>query len=166
MNVASAEAIRSQLELDLRGPGEVDSILSQADEIVSFTVERIHKEYTSRGQARREVEIPKLQNAATETPKYLPDYLDLVERLHADPAVARSLLQTTELACFDALPGGSAWRSSAFSHLFSAEHRGLLLVALRTLEVIAGAAVSDRLRQLREIPFYGPRRGTPPTIDQ
>jgi hypothetical protein len=41
-------------------------------------------------------------------------------------------------------PGGRP----AFAHLFTAEHKGLLLVALRCLGRIAGPQVADALHEL------------------
>lgn len=68
--------------------------------------------------------------------------------------VARSLPQTTELACFDAFLGGTAHRASAFDHLFTAEHRQLMRVAVRALRGILGQDLADRVaRGLADISF-------------
>ena len=38
-------------------------------------------------------------------------WVDFVQRLRVNPLVARDLLQTAELLCFDALVGGKGWRA-------------------------------------------------------
>lgn len=80
--------------------------------------------------------------------------MDFVARLRANPVVARELLQTAELACFEAILGGSAWKAPAFAHLFTAEHRGLLLVSLRCLRQVGGEQVALPLERLVDLPFH------------
>lgn len=55
--------------------------------------------------------------------------------------MARDLLQTTELLCFDALLGDTAWRAPAFEHLFTTEHQGLVRVALRCLAKLVASTL-------------------------
>ncbi len=75
--------------------------------------------------------------------------------------MARDLLQTAELACFDALLSATAWTAPAFQHLFTPEHRGLLLVALKCLGTIVGDQVSEALNGVRELPFNGTQASAP-----
>lgn len=158
LDIAAAETVRSETERDISGGVDVASILERADELVEFAIERVHREYVgSASQPRRNVNIPRLSEAVSGSPAYLDDYIDLVERLHANPTVARSLLQTAELVCFDALLGGEAWRSPIFREVLSADHRGLILIGLRTLGAIAGPPVTDRLRNVANVAFGGPR---------
>lgn len=127
-------------------------LLARADNVVGYLVGRVHRAYVDAGAEPVEQPLPSLRDTVAAPPAYLAGYLDLVERMRANTLVARDLLQTAELACFDALVGDTAWQSDAFAHLFSAEHKGLLLVALRTLEEIAGATVSGALAPLYRLP--------------
>ena len=49
--------------------------------------------------------------------------------------------------------GGQAHLADAFDHLFTAEHRYLLNVAIRCLEAIAGPATADPVRPILELDF-------------
>lgn len=139
-------------------------LLERADALVRYTVERVHRSYTDAGAEPIAFEPPSLRDAVAAPLTYLDDYLDLVERIRANPTVSRDLLQTAELACFEYLLGGTAWQSPAFAHLLSAEHRGLLLVALRVTARIAGQQVADALSALQHMPVTAvavpDRRGT------
>ena len=73
------------------------------------------------------------------------------------------MLQTTELAVFEALVGGHAYEAKAFDHLFSPEHHYLLNVALKCLADIAGNAVADELNATLELNF---ERSRPEATDR
>ena len=128
-------------------------LLERADALVRYVQDRTHRAYTNAGAEPLLVHTPSLKEAIASPPEFLNDYLDFVIRLRANPLVARELLQTAELACFDALLGGRAWQSPAFEHLFTPEHRGLLLVALRCLKAVGGKLVAEPLQQINHLPF-------------
>ncbi|UGY91101.1 hypothetical protein [Streptomyces gobiensis] len=141
-------------------------ILERADAFLRHVQDRTHKAYVGAGAEPIRIDYPSLRDAVATPPAYLNDYLDLVERLRANPQVARELLQVAELTCFDALLGDSAWKAKSFAHLFTMEHKGLLLVGLRCLSRIAGAQVASALRGLHDLPFEAssglvPDRGEP-----
>ena len=120
-------------------------MLDIADQLVQRFVEQVHDRYAAQGATRAEVEVPSLRRSVSDPPGWLPRYMDLLEALRGNPAIARDLPQTAELACFDALTGDSAYTSPAFDHLFTPEHRYLLRVAVRTLRSAIGPALADRL---------------------
>jgi hypothetical protein len=130
-------------------------MLEKADALVRFIQDRTHKAYVDAGAEPIRLDVPSLRDAIASTPPYVDYYLNFVERLRENPQVASGLLQTAELACFDALLGDSAWKSNAFSHLFTTEHKGLLLVALKCLEEVAGTQVASSLRDIHDLPFRG-----------
>lgn len=132
---------------------QVLEVLGQADELLRHHVEKLHRAYTETGSQRVPIEMPSLRDLVAQPPRWLERYIDLVERLRANPSIARDLLQTAELACFDALVGGNAWKAPAFDHLFTPEHRNLLLIAVRMLGEIAGEAIGERLGDLGSMPF-------------
>ncbi|MGY9065344.1 hypothetical protein [Streptomyces sp. CAS3] len=130
-------------------------MLEKADALVRFIQDRTHKAYVDAGAEPIRLEVPSLRDAIASTPSYVDYYLNFVERLRENPQVASGLLQTAELTCFDALLGDSAWKSDSFSHLFTTEHKGLLLVALKCLEQVAGPQVASYLRDIHDLPFRG-----------
>ncbi|MDG9687730.1 hypothetical protein QC334_34240 [Streptomyces sp. DH18] len=152
-----ARLLRRRLESALTVGDPEDSyvlpMLERADALFRHIQERTHKAYVSAGAEPIRIDYPSLRDAVATPPAYLNDYLDLVERLRANPQVARDLLQVAELACFDALLGDSAWKAKSFAHLFTLEHKGLLLVGLRCLSRIAGDQVASVLRRLADLPF-------------
>lgn len=123
-------------------------LLERADDLLRYVVERTHRAYIDAGAEPARFELPSIAEAVVSPPVYLEDYFDLVARLRANPLVARDLLQTAELGAFEGLVGGSAWRVPAFAHLFTAEHRGLLAVAVRTLASVAGEQVAIHVREI------------------
>jgi hypothetical protein len=163
--------LRARLERTLISGDPDDAyflpLLERADALMRYSIDRVHRAYVEGGADPLSVETPSLRDIVATPPAYLDDYLDLVERLRANPAIARDLLQTTELACFDFALGGQAWQAPAFAHLFTGEHRGLLLVALRTLGHVAGEPVSAALTRLQRLPAsttsVPDRRGSTPT---
>lgn len=129
------------------------NVLARADDLVAFMLQRVHAAYEESGAKRVQVDVPSLRDVVTRPPEWVPRYLDLVRKLRANPAIAREVLQTAELACFEALLGGRAHLADAFDHLFSAEHRYLLNVAIRCLEVIAGPSTAEPVRPILELDF-------------
>lgn len=137
---------------------QVLSILARADELVAYSLDRVHTAYQEAGSKRLKLDFPSLKATVTTPPAWVPRYIDLVEKLRANPVIARQMLQTTELAVFEAIVGGEAHQAAAFDHLFTQEHRYMLNVARRCLEEIAGAAVADVLAPALDLDFS---RGTP-----
>ncbi|WP_146617455.1 hypothetical protein [Arthrobacter globiformis] len=138
-------------------------LLERADALVGHIQERTHRRYIEAGAEPLRAPYPSLRQIISEPPAYLNDYVDFVERLRANPVVARELLQTAELVCFDAALGGDAWKAPAFAHLFSTEHHGLMSVALRCLGTIAGRHVSGHLDHIGS---YRSLRTNEPVIDR
>jgi hypothetical protein len=129
------------------------ALLERADALVRHLQERTHRAYVNAGAEPIRMDVPSLRDVVATPPDYVDDYVDLVDRLRANPQVARDLLQTTELVCFDAVLAGQAWKAPAFAHLFTTEHRALMLVALRCLGRVAGDAVADSVAALRRLDF-------------
>jgi hypothetical protein len=128
-------------------------VLTQADELKDLLIERVHKQYTDSGAKRLDVQLPSLRALVTEPPAWLDRYLDTVQRLRAIPSIARELPQTAELACFDALVGGGAYRAAAFDHLFTDAHRHLMLVLLNCLRAMAGERLASHVEQASELDY-------------
>lgn len=61
---------------------------------------------------------------------------------------------------FEGAVGGKAISAEAFAHLFTREHRSLLLAAVRMLEDIAGKLVVEPLGVLRDLDW----ERTPPAV--
>lgn len=145
----SPSGLRQRLQRALTTGDPDDSslleMLERADAVLRHVADRTHRAYVDAGADPIQVGVPSLRDAIAAPPDYLDDYLDFVQRLRVNPLVARDLLQTAELLCFDALVGGSAWRTPAFARLFTTEHQGLLLVATRCLRSIAGAQIASAL---------------------
>lgn len=132
---------------------QVLALLGRADELVNYSLESVHAAYQQAGAKRPTIHIPSLKEVVAAPPEWVPGYIDLVKRFRANPAVARQMLQTAELAVFEALVGGKAHESPAFDHLFTQEHRYMLNVALRCLADIAGSELADSLAQTLELDF-------------
>lgn len=132
---------------------QVLQLLSRADEFVRYSLERVHAAYQEVGAKRPNVDIPSLKDVVTTPPEWVPRYVDLVEKLRANPAVSRQMLQAAELAVFEALVGGKAHESPAFDHLFTQEHRYMLNVARRCLADIAGAGIGDAVAAALDLDF-------------
>lgn len=165
LDVIPSHVLQGRLEraLTVGDPDDVHllPLLERADALVRHIQERTHKAYVNAGAEPVHIDVPSLRDSVATPPAYLGDYVDLVERLRDNPQISRDLLQTAELVCFDALLDDQNWQAPAFSHLFTAEHRGLLLVALRCLARVAGAQASAPLRELSDLPFNGPASGVP-----
>jgi hypothetical protein len=149
LDVLPKQQVERRLELTLTVGGPQDESLldlfASTDAIVQHLIERVHQAYQDAGVGRKDVALPTLRDLIATPPSWIPRYMDLLDEMRANPVIARDLPQTAELACFDALLGDSAHLSSAFDHLFTAEHRGLLRVAVRTLKAIIGGDLADRI---------------------
>ena len=139
------------------------AILSHADELVQHQVQRIHDSYIRGGAARQHIAVASLKSVVAEPPAWLDRYVDLVTKLRANPAVARDLVQTAELACFDARCGDHAYAEAAFDHLFTPEHRYLLVTAIKVLRDVVGDQLADKLGDFDDLDF---RRSAPTVPDR
>lgn len=161
----SERELRSRLERALTTGDPEDSnllqLLERADALVRHVVERTHRLYINTGAQRIQLDAPSLRDAIAAAPDYLEDYLDFVARMRANPLVARDLLQTAELAAFDGLLGGNAWRSDAFAHLFTVEHQGLLIAAVRCLASVGGIEMAGPVQKLTTASLTRPRVAVP-----
>ncbi|GAA2972324.1 hypothetical protein GCM10010519_04310 [Streptomyces lactacystinicus] len=137
---------------------QILAILSQADELVQHQVRRIHDSYTRVGATRQDIAVASLKSIVAEPPEWLDRYIDLVTKLRANPAIARDLVQTAELACFDARCGDHAYAEPAFDHLFTPEHRYLLVAAIKVLRAIVGNQLADTIGEFDDLDF---RRAAP-----
>lgn len=153
----SASDFRSRLETTLStgsaAGGRIQSTLAVADRLFELISERIHDAYVQAGALRQEVAVPAVSKLAIAVPSWVVQYMDFLEALALNPSVARDLLQTVELSCFDALLGETAHRERAFDHLFTPEHRQLLRVAVRTLGHISGDHMIRPLDDLEGVKF-------------
>jgi hypothetical protein len=149
LDVLPVDQLQRRLELTLMvGSPEDESvldILSSADALFEHFADSVHRAYERSGMSRVDVPVPSILSLISQSPEWVPRYLDLLEAMRANTSIARELPQTAELACFDALLGDTAYQSPAFDHLFTVEHRQLLRVSVRTLKAIVGADLADRL---------------------
>lgn len=132
---------------------QVLAILKRADELTAYSLDRVHDAYREAGAAQLAVGIPSLLDLVATPPSWVPRYTDLVEKLRANGSTARQILQTVELAVFEAAVGGSAHEARAFDHLFTPQHRYLLNASRRCLAEIAGPALADMLSPVLELDF-------------
>lgn len=149
LDYASPTGLRERLRRALTTGDPEDSslldLLERADAVLQHVTARTHRAYVDAGAEPIHLGVPSLREAIAAPPEYLDDYLDFVQRLRANPLIARDLLQTAELLCFDALVGGAAWQAQAFARLFTTEHQGLILVAVRCLRSIVGPQIVSAL---------------------
>jgi hypothetical protein len=73
--------------------------------------------------------------------------------MRANPAVASTVLQAAELACFDALCGDHAYEAKAFDHLFTREHQYLLAATVKCLREITGSQLADAIQPVDALDF-------------
>lgn len=167
LNEIPAQALRDRMTraLTVGDPDDVYMLplLERADALVQYFQNQTHRKYVDAGADPISIDFPSLKRIISEPPAYLDDYIDFVERLRANPLVSRELLQTTELLCFDALLGDSAWKSPAFQHLLTPEHHGLVLVALRCLSKVGGEKVASHLNLLNSLVMSSSGR---PVVDR
>jgi hypothetical protein len=157
------ERVARSVTLGDPGNSQILAILGQADELVQHQVRRIHDSYTKVGAARQDITIASLKSVVSEPPAWLDRYIDLVTKLRVNPAIARDLVQTAELACFDARCGDHAYAEAAFDHLFTAEHRYLLVTATKVLRDIVGDQLADTIGEFDDLDF---RRAAPAVPDR
>jgi hypothetical protein len=157
------ERVTSSVTLGDPDNREILAILSKADELVQHQVGRIHDSYTSAGAIRQDLTVTSLKAIVIEPPTWVDRYTDLVTKLRANPTVARDLAQTAELACFDAWCGDQAYAEPAFDHLFTPEHRYLLVTAVKTLREIIGNQLADTIGEFDDLDF---RRSAPAVPDR
>lgn len=132
---------------------QVLAILARADELTAYALDRVHTAYQDAGATRLQIGVPSLRDVVASPPSWAPRYVDLVEKFRANASVARQLLQTVELAVFEAMVGGKAHEAPAFDHLFTPEHRYLFNVVRRCLSDIAGPAIADALTPALDLNF-------------
>jgi hypothetical protein len=156
---------RIELALTVGSPDDdhVLSVLGRADQVVGRVVDGIHRAYIERGADRIDLPAPSLRQLVAAPPGWVARYIDLTQRLRANPDVARQLPQTVELACFDALLGDSAYLAAAFDHLFTIEHRSLLTACVRMLADVAGAHLADAIGPITALDYS---RSTPAVPDR
>lgn len=156
---------RIELALTVGSPDDdhVLSVLGRADQVMGRVLDGVHRAYIDQGASRLDVPIPSLRQLVSSPPDWVERYLDLVKRLRSNPAIARQLPQTIELACFDALLDDTAYQAAAFDHLFTIEHRSLLLACVRMLSHVAGAQLGDALIPITELNY---RRAAPALPDR
>jgi hypothetical protein len=154
-------------EMTIGADRRVIDVLERADAILAFAIDRVHETYSAAGVRQQDVTAPSLRDLVTAPPAWIPRYLDLLEAIRANATVGRELLQTAELACFEALVGGNAHEHEAFDHLFTVEHRQLLRLVILVLGEISGAQIAAPLNNLRTVrfdrvpPVLADRRGEP-----
>jgi len=146
---------RTQLALTVGTPDDdhLLTVLGLADQVLGQVVGEVHRRYISDGAERIEVAVPSLRDLVGTPPEWVDKYLDFAHRLRTNPAVARQLPQTIELACFDALLGDSAYTATAFDHLFTQEHRSLVSAAVRMLSDILPAQLAEAVGPVADLDF-------------
>lgn len=146
---------RTQLALTVGTPDDdhLLTVLGLADQVLDQVVGDVHRRYVSDGAERIEVAVPSLRDLVGTPPEWVDKYLDFAHRLRANPAVARQLPQTIELACFDAILGDTAYTATAFNHLFTQEHRSLVSAAVRMLSDILPSQLTDAVRPVIDLDF-------------
>ena len=157
LDAQPATQVRRRIELALTvGTPDDDHILTvlgRADQLVGRLIEGIHRAYIDAGADRIDRPAPSLRELVADPPPWISRYIDLAQRMRANPAIARQLPQTIELACFDALLGDTAFEASAFGHLFTPEHRSLLLACVRVIGDVAGTQIADALTPIGDLDF-------------
>lgn len=127
-------------------------LAEQIDSLLRSQIEHVHNAYISVGVNRQETDTISIRELLMETPMWIDRFMDLASRCRVRPDIGRTLPQVVQLTCFDALTRDINWKAPAFDHLFTLEHRQLLVVALDTLEEIIGADI-EVLENLRKVPF-------------
>lgn len=157
LDLMREDELRLRVERSLtRGdPGNdnVLDVLQRADELVQHLVDRIHRDYVAAGASRQESSFVSLRDLVAQPPPWVDRYVDLVKLMRANPSVASTLLQTAELACFDALCGDTAYEAKAFDHLFTREHQYLLTATIKCLHEITGSQLADAIQPIDALDF-------------
>ncbi len=113
-----------------------------------------------------DITIPSVVQEIVREPPWMDRLIDAVERFRARGNIARTLPLTVDLVAFDGLLGDVNWQAPAFDHLFTIEHKQLVLVSLRLLEHIVGPALIEPLKAVEtfafnRVPAAVPDRHTP-----
>ncbi|MEU3956092.1 hypothetical protein AB0F45_27835 [Streptomyces achromogenes] len=155
-DVVGSDGTRQEIEQGLNTGDPHDRrilrVADMADALLREELRAVHQAYRSSGAPGIERPVPSVRVAISQTPPWLGMFMDLAERLRRRTPIARQLPQTIDLAVFDALLGGEAWRSPAFDHLFAREHRQMLTVAMDCLTK-AVPALASHLLSLQDLPF-------------
>ncbi|MBI1379237.1 MAG: hypothetical protein GC157_17425 [Frankiales bacterium] len=128
-------------------------VIASANKLMRYYLEQVHQAYVDSGITRRDVDVPDLGSVVAAPAPWVGRYADLVEALRNNGRIAADILQTAELACFDALAGDTNYQARAFDHLFTPEHRQMLRLAVRVLREVSGPAIADRLGGLNDLDF-------------
>lgn len=166
LDFVPSDQLRIELGLALTVGSPTDAhvldVLLEADRVVRDIAEDIHGKYRELGAARVDVPIPSLSEAvASEPTQVLDHYIDLVERLRTNAGVAREMLQSVELYCFEALLGGEQFSAASFDHLFTPRHQQLIEIGFRAISAIAGDEVARHLIKVPTNEIYNRR---PPEV--
>lgn len=157
LDLIPKEELRGRVErgLTLGDPDNdhVLSVLTKADELVRYLISRIHDTYVNAGAARQVTSMISLTDLVNDPPVWVARYVDLVERMRANPTVGSTLLQTAELACFDALCGDGAYKANSFDHLFTREQKYLLIAAISCLQEIIGHQLTETIQPAENLDF-------------
>lgn len=148
---------------------QVLQVLNLADAVLREQLSALHRAYVARGATPIEWEFDSLRESVASVPVWLPRFYDLAIRFRQLPAVARQLPQTADLILFDALFDGNSWTAPAFDHLFTPQHRQLLMVAVDVFERII-PYLAESLEPIFAIPFERnppvvPDRRAPPPLN-
>jgi hypothetical protein len=153
---AGSRGTRHEIELGLGTGDPYDRqllrVAEMADILLREELGEVHRAYRLSGAPAIERTVPSVRSAMLHTPGWLSNFMDLAERLRRRSPIARQLLQTIDLAVFDALLGGTAWRAPAFDILFGREHRQALAIAIACLAK-AVPSLAAHLESILDLPF-------------
>lgn len=149
---------------------QVLKVIDLADALLREQLSQVHRAYIESGARPLELRYPSLREVVAFTPSWLPRFMDLAERCRRRATIATELLQACDLVLYDVLAGGATWHAAAFDHLFTPQHRQLLLVCL-DLFTLAAPHLARRVEGIRDIPFDRapaavPDRQGPPFVPQ
>lgn len=176
--VVAADAMTALLLAALRAAGRLDSLGSDgvrreiedglttgdphdrhvlkvvdiADALLREQLSQVHRAYVESGARPLELSYPSLREVVASTPSWLPRFMDLAERCRSRTTIATQLLQVSDLVLYDALAGGVSWQAAAFDHLFTPQHRQLLLVCFDVFSLVA-PHLACRLKEIQDIRF-------------
>jgi hypothetical protein len=157
LDVVPAPEVERRIELALTvGAPDDDhvlAVLGRADQLMSRLLENVHRAYNDAGAPRIDVPSHSLRQLVASPPSWVGRYVDLTQKLRANPSIAREVPQTIELAAFDGLLGDNAYQESAFDHLFTAEHRYLVAACVKVVGDIAGLHLADSLAPILDLDF-------------
>jgi hypothetical protein len=156
LDLLGADGVRTEIEDGIATGDPHDrqvlKVVDIADALLREQLSRVHRAYVDSGARPLELSYPSLREAVASPPSWLGRFYDIAERYRRRPTLTRQLPQTADLVLYDALPGGRAWQAPAFDHLFTPQHRQVLLVALDALDA-AAPHLAARLARIPELPF-------------